>query len=172
MTVISHIYGVDTVHGVSHKTGNAELEPQQLQDKKRLKLIHEHVLDQPRSEARKVGNEVSVCRLASYPDVGPGLPPSAFVAWSTYSAFPSSCNIRLQEREPCHPIKLQKDLNSALWLAHTVDAVATGSCKNLEKRCTASDPRWGCLGLGTRLGLHLDMFSIRWQVVLWSTWQC
>jgi len=74
MTVISHIYGVDTVHGVSHKTGNAEL------DRKRLKLIHEHVLDQPRSEARKVGNEVSVCRLASYPDVGPGLPPSAFVA--------------------------------------------------------------------------------------------
>ena len=37
------------------------------------------------------------------------------------STFPSSCNIRLQEREPCHPIKLQKDLNSALWLAHTVE---------------------------------------------------
>jgi len=52
-----------------------------------------------------------------------------------YSVFPSSCNIRLQEREPCHPIKLQ-DLNFALWLAHTVDAIATGSCKNLEKRCT------------------------------------
>ena len=51
------------------------------------------------------------------------------------SVFPSSCNIRLQEWEPCHPIKLQKDLNSALSLAHTVDAVATGSCKNLEKRC-------------------------------------
>jgi len=27
-------------------------------------------------------------------------------------------------------------------LAHTVDAVATGSCKNLEKRCTASDKSW------------------------------
>jgi len=46
--------------------------------------------------------------------------------------FPSSCNIRLQEGEPCHPFKLQKDLNSAIWLAHTV---VTGSCKNLEKRC-------------------------------------
>ena len=50
-----------------------------------------------------------------------------------YSVFPSWCNIRLQEREPCHPIRLQKDLNSALWLAHTVDAIATRSCKNLEK---------------------------------------
>ena len=30
------------------------------------------------------------------------------------SIFPSSCNIRLQRRQPCHPIKLQKDLNSAL----------------------------------------------------------
>jgi len=52
------------------------------------------------------------------------------------TAFPSSCNIQLQEWEQCHPIKLQKDLNSALWLAHTVDTVATGSCKNLEKRCS------------------------------------
>ena len=50
--------------------------------------------------------------------------------------FPSSCNSRLQERGPCHPIKLQKDLNSATWLAYTVDAVVTGSCKNLEKHCT------------------------------------
>jgi len=52
-----------------------------------------------------------------------------------YSIFPSSCNIRLQEWELCHPIKLQKDLYSVLWLVHTVDAVATGSCKNLEKCC-------------------------------------
>ena len=49
------------------------------------------------------------------------------------SVFPSSCNIWLQEQKLCHPIKLQKDLNSALWLAHMVDTVATGSCKNLEK---------------------------------------
>jgi len=56
---------------------------------------------------------------------------------ASYSAFPSSCNVRLQEREPCHPIKLLNDLNSALWLAHTVDAVATGSCKNLEKHCNS-----------------------------------
>ena len=41
----------------------------------------------------------------------------------SYSAFPSSCNIRLQERKLCHPIKLQNDLNSALWLAHTVDTL-------------------------------------------------
>jgi len=37
-----------------------------------------------------------------------------------YSVFPSSCNIRLQEQEPCHPIKLQV-LNSAPELAHKVD---------------------------------------------------
>jgi len=70
-----------------------------------------------------------------WPTTGSRLPHNALHPPS-YSAFPSSCNIRLQEREPCHPIKLQKDLNSALWLAHTVDAVATGSCKNLEKRCS------------------------------------
>ena len=28
-----------------------------------------------------------------------------------YSVFPSCCNIRLQGREPCYQIKLQKDLN-------------------------------------------------------------
>ena len=60
----------------------------------------------------------------------------------TYSVFPSSCNIRLQEWEPCHPIKLQKDLNSALWLAHTVVTVATGSCKNLEKHCILKVDVW------------------------------
>jgi len=52
--------------------------------------------------------------------------------WHYTAFFPSSGNILLQEREPCHPIKLQKDLNSAHWLAHTVDAVATRSCKYLE----------------------------------------
>jgi len=83
--------------------------------------------------------------IVSFPD--PNNPSADRVR---YSVFPSSCNIRLQGREPCHPIKLQKVLNSALWLAHTVDAVATGSCKNLEKRCTG-DSRWGCLCLGTRL---------------------
>jgi len=65
----------------------------------------------------------------------------------TYSVFPSSCNIRSQEWEPCHPIKLLKDLNSALWMAHTVDAVATGSCKNLEKRCSTMVEGWGILCL-------------------------
>jgi len=35
--------------------------------------------------------------------------------------FPSSCNIREQEQELWHPIKLQKDFNSALWLAHKFD---------------------------------------------------
>ena len=33
---------------------------------------------------------------------------------NNYSVLPSFCNIRLQGQEPCHPIKLQKDLNSAL----------------------------------------------------------
>ena len=42
-----------------------------------------------------------------------------------HSKVQRSCNIPLQEWEPCHPIKLQKDLNSALCLAHTVDAVVT-----------------------------------------------
>ena len=43
--------------------------------------------------------------------------------------------IWLQEWEPHHPIKLQKDLSSALWLVHMVVAVATGCCKNLENCC-------------------------------------
>ena len=34
------------------------------------------------------------------------------------SVFPSSSNIWLQERDP---IQLQMDLNSVLWLAHTID---------------------------------------------------
>ena len=64
------------------------------------------------------------------------------------SIFPSSCNIQLREQEPCHPIKLQKDLNSAVWLVHTVDVVATGSCKNLIKHCSRAEQQ---SSLGTRL---------------------
>lgn len=43
-----------------------------------------------------------------------------------------------KSREPFHPIKLPKELNSGLRLAHTVDTVAATSCKNLKKRCIGS----------------------------------
>ena len=50
-----------------------------------------------------------------------------------YSAFPSSCNFRLQQHQPIR----EQNLNpSALWLDGTVLALATGCCKNLEKRCS------------------------------------
>ena len=53
-----------------------------------------------------------------------------------YSAFPSFCNFQLQ---PCEPIK-EQNLNppSAIWLDGTVLTLATGCCKNLEKRCTCA----------------------------------
>ena len=68
------------------------------------------------------------------------------------SVFPSSCNIRLQERELCHPIKLQKDLNSAIWLAHKVAAVATevaSTWKNIVQQVSFPDPILG-MKLGQR----------------------
>ena len=46
-------------------------------------------------------------------------------------------HIRLQEQELCHPIKQQKELNSALWLGQKADTAITGSCKNLEKHSIA-----------------------------------
>ena len=51
-----------------------------------------------------------------------------------YSAFPSSCNFRLQQRQPCEPIR-EQNLNPAIWLDGTGLALATGCCKSLEKRC-------------------------------------
>jgi len=48
----------------------------------------------------------------------------------TQVVFLSSCNIQLQEwTMPSNQIAF----NSAFWLADTVDAVATGRCKNLGK---------------------------------------
>ena len=38
---------------------------------------------------------------------------------TSYTVFPRSCSIWLQERELCHPIELQKDFNSALRLDNT-----------------------------------------------------
>ena len=40
-----------------------------------------------------------------------------------YNVFLNTCMVA--EREPHHPIKVQKDLNSALSLAHKVDVVTT-----------------------------------------------
>ena len=50
--------------------------------------------------------------------------------------LPSSCNFLLQQRQPCEPIREQNLNPSAIWLDGTVLALATGWCKNLEKRCT------------------------------------
>jgi len=47
-----------------------------------------------------------------------------YVASPLYSVFPSWGNSWLQEWEPCQPIKLQKGLNYALWLAHMIETVA------------------------------------------------
>jgi len=55
-----------------------------------------------------------------------------------YGAFPSSCNFWLQQHQPCEPIREQNLNPSAIWLDGTVLALATGCCKNLEKRCIAS----------------------------------
>jgi len=49
--------------------------------------------------------------------------------------FPSSCNFQLQQRQPCEPIREQNLNPPAIWLDDTVLALATGCCKNLEKRC-------------------------------------
>ena len=59
------------------------------------------------------------------------------VVVTNYSAFPSSCNFRLQQRQPCEPIREQNLNPSAIWLDGTVLALATGCCKNLEKCCIA-----------------------------------
>ena len=41
----------------------------------------------------------------------------------------------LQQRQPCEPIREQNSNPSAIWLDGTVLTLATGCCKNLEKRC-------------------------------------
>ena len=53
-----------------------------------------------------------------------------------YSAFPSSCNFRLQQHQPHEPIREQNLNPSAIWLDGTVLALATGCCMNLEKCCS------------------------------------
>jgi len=55
-----------------------------------------------------LSNHLAAFKIYSYPS-GIVVMPASHI-----QSFPSSCNIRLQEREPCHPIKFQKDLNSAL----------------------------------------------------------
>ena len=54
-----------------------------------------------------------------------------------YSAFPSSCNFRLQQRQLCEPMREQNLNPSAIWLDGMVLVLATGCCKNLEKRCSS-----------------------------------
>ena len=44
-----------------------------------------------------------------------------------YSSFPSSCNIQLQQQQPCEPIREQNSNLSAIWLDGVVLTLATRS---------------------------------------------
>jgi len=47
--------------------------------------------------------------------------------------FSSSCNFRLQQCQPCEPIREQNSNPSAIWLDGTVLTLATGCWKDFEK---------------------------------------
>ena len=78
--------------------------------------------------------------------------------------FPSSCNFRLQQSQPCEPIRKQNLNPPAIWLDGTVLALATGCCKNLEKRCTVV-----CKPFVSKQNLKIwdDQSELRWCHLWW-----
>ena len=70
--------------------------------------------------------------LVSFPDP---TNPSADRFQYRYSVFPSSCNIRLQEQEPCHPIKLQKDLIWSSQVDKIMNSKFEGQIKSSWEIC-------------------------------------
>ena len=92
------------------------LYPPSLQAKLRVQNSDGHSLDGTAS-ANDLDDATSLDISTQFETAPSSINPAGFDTASLQScnSTASSCNILLQERKLCHPIKLQKGLNSALW---------------------------------------------------------